>query len=165
VEIAETVVSVSRERREGALVTIQRRGRVQEGEERAFEALIRVAHEVPSLTCFTTSWLRHEAVVEGSREALLAVGGKLFHALLAHPDTRWLTWAVIMVRVFPGEGERTLRCDPGYDVKAQAGSGLFWVEPYAKPDWQKPQRYPTTTLVKVVEPGSGIRRKALPGDR
>jgi hypothetical protein len=146
-------VTLSQEGREGAHIAIQRRGHVQEGEERAFEGSVRIAHEIPSPTCFTMSWLRHAAVVEGPRESLLTVGAHLLDTLVTHSDTRWLPWEVIMIGVFPGEGERTLRCDPGYDVNAQPGSALFWVEPYAEPDWQEPQRYQTTTVVKVVERG------------
>ena len=156
VEIAACVEKLAREHREGALVAIQGEAipRDEALERRAFEALVCAAHARLELaSCATTSWLRHEAVIEGSREALLSIGGQLFEALVAHSETTRLKWSVIMTRIFPGEGERTLFCDPGYDLREQSSSALFWVEPCAKPDWRKSQRYPTTTVLRVAARG------------
>ncbi len=153
VQISAAVESLARDYREGALIAIRAPGERAKGEARAFEPLVRIAHEIPALACATTTWLGHEAVVSGPQEELFANGRYLLDALVADPETRSLTWSVIMTRVYPGEGERTLFCDPGYDVAAQPHSALFWVEPYEKPDWRKSQRYPTTTVLRVVERG------------
>ncbi len=80
------VENLARERREGALVVIKGEAipREEAVERRAFEALVCVAHATLELApCATTSWLRHEAVMEGSRAELLSIGGQLFEALVA----------------------------------------------------------------------------------
>ncbi len=50
----------------------------------------------------------------------------------------------------PGEGERTLFCDPGYDVREQPSSASVVMGLEA--DWRKSQRDPTTSVLRLAEP-------------
>ena len=71
----------------------------------------------------------------------------LINELLADADCGGLDWRAVLTQIFPGDAARTLACDPGYDLAALQTSAVVWVQPYSGPDWELPQRYPTTRVL------------------
>lgn len=94
-----------------------------------------------------TGWSTFELVLPGERTELLERGHAWFASL-----SREVNWRVLFIQVDREEPMRTLMCDPEHDLAKHTGDLLAWVEPYAQPDWQEPQRYPTVTLVEARRP-------------
>jgi hypothetical protein len=92
-------------------------------------------------------WARHEFLLRGTREELAPRLQALASALSADRRTAGISWLVVATRIFPGEADRTLRCDPGYDLAGVTSSAAFWVEPFPGDDWTESQRYPITAML------------------
>ncbi len=95
----------------------------------------------------TSIWGEYHLVLIGSREELVSESMKLIEALSNHPVCGKISWRAILVRVFPGEAQRTLWCDASYDLAPINAPAVVWVEPYPNDDWRESQRYPTVTLM------------------
>jgi hypothetical protein len=94
------------------------------------------------------AWSRFYFLLPGERPQLSEFGRTLLGRLAADARTMPLRWHIVLVAHDGAEPERTLRCDPGYDLQAYAGrSCLAWVTPYDGLDWREPQRYPTFELL------------------
>jgi hypothetical protein len=93
------------------------------------------------------SWRGCEFLLTGSREELTQLATRLLQRLLAWRHGGSLEWRLVLTKVFVGEPDRTLRCDPGYDLASVPNSFVAWVEPYSGADWREPQRYPSTEIV------------------
>ncbi len=90
-------------------------------------------------------WSEFQFVLRGSRDTLVARSIDLLNVLMQHPVYGQIGWRAILIRVFPGDSQRTHMCDPGYDLEPVKAPAVVWVEPYAHDDWREAQRYPTVT--------------------
>jgi hypothetical protein len=115
------------------------------------------AHLLSAQTFARAAWRGCQFLLAGSREELSALATELLQRLLARPDRACLEWRLVLTKLFPGDPERTLRCDPGYDLNGVRGSFVAWVEPYAGHDWRESQRYPSTEIVFSIGVGPRAR--------
>lgn len=92
-------------------------------------------------------WGEFQFVLRGTRDTLVARSIELLNVLTRHPVHGQIGWRAILIRVFPGDSQRTHMCDPGYDLQQIKAPAVVWVEPYAHDDWREAQRYPTVTQV------------------
>lgn len=90
-------------------------------------------------------WREFQFLLRGTREPLVARSIDLLNVLMQHPVHGQIGWRAILVRVFPGDSQRTHMCDPAYDLEPVKAPAVVWVEPYAHDDWRESQRYPTVT--------------------
>ena len=92
-----------------------------------------------------TGWTSFDAVLAGERDALIGTARGLLGSFTADRSLARCPWQIVLVRI-SDDADRALMCDYGYDVAAQVGDVLAWVEPYAGADWRLAQRYPTVTF-------------------
>lgn len=90
-------------------------------------------------------WDRFQFVLRGGRDTLVAQSIDLLKDLANQPVYGHIRWRAILVRVFPGDAQRTHMCDPGYDLEPIKAPAVVWVEPYLHDDWRESQGYPTVT--------------------
>jgi hypothetical protein len=135
------VVALAASGESGALV------RIELPKDATVEVLDAVAMAVekrlpPGVALYRTLWSRFTYVMRGERESLVEQAKQLVD--VATGNKEGLVVQIIMISVVR-EYERTLRCDPNYDLAASDAS-IFWAEPYAGDDWLESQRYPTVTV-------------------
>lgn len=145
------------DRRDGALLLIEAlpsslaRIKSRLPEQKVAEILLaaadRAARRFAAFPSARTSWNRYEIALEGAQVELVHDATALINELLADVDCCDLDWRAVLIQIFPGDASRTLACDPGYDLAALETSAVVWVQPYSGPDWELPQRYPTTHVL------------------
>ena len=98
-----------------------------------------------------TAWSMFEFALEGKRFTLAPLGARLLSALRVARVPTECAWHLVFIEVFP-EAERTLWCDPGYDLRARDDKTLLaWVKPYRGADWRQPRRYPRVTFLALED--------------
>ncbi|MEZ4222999.1 MAG: hypothetical protein R3B13_18795 [Polyangiaceae bacterium] len=123
-----------------------------EGVDSVLEDVRRIAHhEARGASWIRASWARHEALLLGPRAHVVASANAVACALASNPATRRFAWLVVLTRIYPGNPERTLHCDPNYDLKRLDATCVVWVEPYPGDDWQRSQRYPSVEVLQTYE--------------
>lgn len=100
----------------------------------------------PGTVAKRVGWNALEATLGGSREVLLEQTSTLLGDLRAQAALEGALVQATLTRLYLGEIERTLHCDPGYDLRELKGDYLVWVEPYSGEDWKESRRYPTTSV-------------------
>jgi hypothetical protein len=93
-------------------------------------------------------WATFEFVVEAAPEDAGRLGRSMLAALRGDDALAAWRWRIIFTEIFRAEPDRTLMCDPGYDIPA-TGNVIAWVKPYPGDDWRESQRYPTVTLLEL----------------
>jgi hypothetical protein len=150
-DIAATVRALAAARTPGALLQIEARLRgaalAKDDEASVLEpAWSRAMGRLPDGTVARrTGWSTFDAVLPGERDVLVGVARGLLGSFTADRALARCPWQLVLVRI-SDDADRTLMCDPGYDVAAQEGDVLAWVEPYAGADWRVAGRYPTVTF-------------------
>jgi hypothetical protein len=167
-DIRASVEVMARARQPGALLSIEmewhslQRARAA-GLERAAEAAhLRGAWEMtvaalpPAAIGRRVMWTRFDFVLSGTQSTLSRLGQRLVAVLKGMAGS--VEWHLVFTEVFLGESERTLCCDPGYDLLTVKGrTAIAWAKPYSGEDWQLSQRYPTVTFVPVDgEPNADV---------
>ena len=151
--------AIASSRRPGALLSLDvepqsmRRLREEGATDAESAEVVHAAYELvvsclPGVRSARLAWSRYDFVLRGAREESVAVGERLLASLTTDPRTCRVAWLVVLIRIFEGEAQRTLRCDPGYDLASLKSSTLVWVDPYPGDDWTEPQRYPSTTILR-----------------
>jgi hypothetical protein len=127
-----------------SLITLRQAGLAREEE----DARLRTAWDLvlgglpEGTTGRRAGWKQFEYVLRGEREVLASLGHRLLRSLRAEPSLAGLQWHLLLIEIYPESPERTLMCDPGYDVADVEGSFVAWVEPYRGDDWRASQKYP-----------------------
>jgi hypothetical protein len=92
-----------------------------------------------------SGWGEFHFVLRGDRETLVAQSIDLIKALMRRPVYGQFGWRAILIRIFPGDAQRTHMLDAGYGLEPIKAPAVIWVEPYPHDDWEQSQRYPTVT--------------------
>ena len=135
----------------GAILQVEARlrdaGLAKEEETQLLEAAwVRVQGRLPDgAIARRVGWASFDAALGGRREELIATARGLLGSLCADRALARCRWQLVLVAI-DGDPDRALSCDPGYDVAAQPGDVLAWVEPYAGDDWRIAGRIPTVSF-------------------
>jgi hypothetical protein len=150
-DIGAAVRALVSARTPGALLQIEARlrgvGLARDDEAALLEAAWTRAHgRLPDGTVARrTGWASFDAVLTGERDAVVGIARGLLGSITADRALARCPWQLVLVRI-SDDADRALLCDAGYDVTAQSGDVLAWVEPYAGADWRVAGRYPTVTF-------------------
>ena len=158
VRLAAAIEAIAESRLEGAVLRLEadwedvKRRRV-DGNPAADESWLlagaariagqRLGHPVAA----RNGYIDFEFILECGREDACALARDVVQAITADPLCGQVRWVAVLIRIFPGEPERTFCCDPGYGLASVRGPAVVWVDPYPHADWWEPQRYPTVTRV------------------
>jgi hypothetical protein len=107
-----------------------------------------------------TAWAKLEFVAHSSRKELAPLAPSLLASLSKATQSHSPRWRVMFIEAQRGAPERTLACDPEYDLEPFAGrSVVVWVTPYAGGDWREPGRYPTVEVLASTRARSPTNRR------
>jgi hypothetical protein len=96
------------------------------------------------------AWSALEFAVEGEKSTLVALGQEALRIVKQIEGSARLHWHLLFTALQSAAVERTLRCDPGYELRAaERCSIIAWVTPYDGDDWRESTRYPTVTLTPL----------------
>jgi hypothetical protein len=153
--IAERVSALARSQCAGVLLVVEvnrATASVIISEDGAEESLLRAWQVMVSVLpagavgC-RTLWSRFSFVFELEKQAAAPLGRRLLQALSRELRPSQWTWRIVFTEIDCQDSDRTLMCDPDYDLNKVQGNTIAWVRPYCGPDWRESQRYPSVTFL------------------